>query len=81
MAASVTVYSLPTCPHCIAAKAFLGERGVPFADHDVGADETAYAAMHNLTGKNVVPVIVVGDDYRVGFNRPEIEALLAAAGY
>ncbi|MBN2232383.1 MAG: glutaredoxin family protein [Deltaproteobacteria bacterium] len=81
MAESVTVYSLPTCPHCIAAKAFLDERGVPFTSHDVGADGDAFAAMHQLTGKNVVPVIVVGDEYRVGFNRPEIEALLAAAGY
>ncbi len=74
---SVTVYTTPTCPWCNRAKEFLTQRGVPFAERDVAADARAAEEMVRLSGQSGVPVITVGADVVVGFDRPRLERLLA----
>lgn len=77
---SVTIYTSPTCGYCRQAKQFLAERGVPYAEHDVTADQQAAAEMIRLSNQRGVPVIVIDGQVIVGFNRPQIERLLSGAG-
>ncbi len=34
-ATPITVYTLPTCVHCVRAKALLARRGIPYEEVDV----------------------------------------------
>ncbi len=65
----ITVYSTATCHYCQDAKQFLRDKGVEFQDHDVGKDKRARETMVNLSGGKMVPVIAVGDDIYVGFDK------------
>jgi glutaredoxin-like YruB-family protein len=78
MAMKAIVYSTPTCPWCARAKEFLEQRRVPFVDIDVSTDAAAAAEMVRRSGQQGVPVIVLGDEVIVGFDRPRIERLLEA---
>ncbi|MDE2311887.1 MAG: glutathione S-transferase N-terminal domain-containing protein [Patescibacteria group bacterium] len=74
--ANVTVYSTTTCPYCVMAKQYLTQRGVPFNDVNVEADEQAAMAMVKKSGQMGVPVIEIDDQIVIGFNRPAIDHLL-----
>jgi S1-C subfamily serine protease len=60
-------------------KEFLSNKGIPFQDHDVGADPTAAQEMVRLTGQNGVPVTVIDGQIVVGFDQPRLEWLIAQA--
>lgn len=74
----VVVYTTPTCGYCYQAKEFLSQRGVPFTEHNVGADPAAAAEMVRLSGQRGVPVIMVDDQVVIGFDRPRLDQLLGA---
>jgi len=73
----VTVYSTPTCPYCKMAKAYLEEKGVPYADIDVSADAKQAEEMIKKSGQMGVPVIEVDGKMVVGFDQKAIDGLLA----
>lgn len=73
---SVTVYSTPTCGPCKAAKAFLASKGVAFQEVNVAEDVEGREALIRQTGQLAVPVIVVGDEVVLGFNRPRLTEVL-----
>jgi glutaredoxin 3 len=73
----VVVYTTPTCGFCHQVKAYLNQRGVPFAEHDVSRDPQAAAEMVRLSGQQGVPVVLIDGQAVVGFNRPLIDQLLA----
>lgn len=68
----VTIYSTPTCHFCHMAKEFFTEKGVEFTAHDVASDATKRQEMIQMTGQLGVPVIVIGDDVMVGFDRSRL---------
>jgi glutaredoxin 3 len=74
---SVTVYTTPTCGFCHQVKAYLNQRGVPFAEVDVSRDMRRAQEMVRLSGQQGVPVVVIDGQVVVGFNRPRIDQLLA----
>lgn len=49
---------------------------MPYTDVDVASDEEARAELVRRTGQMAVPVIVVGDEVLVGFDRARLLALL-----
>ena len=51
------------------AKEFFTEKGVEFTNYDVASDATKRQEMIQMTGQLGVPVIVIGDDVMVGFDR------------
>ena len=61
------------------AKDFFTEKGVAYEDFNVGADQEKRAEMVDLTGQLGVPVIRIGDDVIIGFNKPKIAELLGVA--
>lgn len=77
---SVIVYSTPTCPYCQAAKRYLASRGIPFEDIDVSRNRAAAIEMIRKSGQQGVPVLDINGEIIVGFDRPRIDAALAA-GY
>ncbi len=76
----VIVYTAPNCPYCRYAKEYLTRAGVPFEERDVSKDHVARVEMLRRSGQHGVPVIAVGDETIVGFDRARIDRALAAAG-
>ncbi len=77
MSHTVTIYSTPTCPFCEQAKAYLTQKGIPFTDKDVSADQAAAQEMIQKSGQMGVPVIDVDGKIIVGFQKEQLDALLS----
>jgi glutaredoxin len=60
------------------AKEFLSQRGVPYSEKDVSRDPQAASELQQL-GQRGVPVILVDGHMVVGFDRAQLERLLAQA--
>lgn len=75
----VTIYSTPTCHFCHMAKDFFTEKGVEFTNYDVSTDLAKRQEMIDMTEQMGVPVIRIGDDVVIGFDKPKIAQLLGIA--
>ncbi len=75
----VTIYSTPTCTYCNAAKEFFTANNIPFETFDVASDLEKRKDMIEKSGQMGVPVIFVGDDLVVGFDRDKLSQLLGIA--
>ena len=73
---NVTIYSTPTCHFCHMAKDFFKEKGVAYVEFNVASDLEKRKEMMEKSGQMGVPVIIVGDELIVGFNKPKIAQLL-----
>ena len=72
----VTIYSTPSCHFCHMAKDFFKEKNVEFVDFDVAGDQEKRKEMIDKSGQMGVPVIIIGNQIIVGFNKPKIVELL-----
>jgi len=64
----VTIYTTPGCPFCAAAKQDLEERGIPYKELSIQDDpKVAQEAMRLSNGKGIVPILVIGEEVKVGF--------------
>ncbi len=74
----VKIYTTPQCHYCQEAKSFLTEKGIEFEAVDVTADKEALLEMKKISGgARTVPVIAVGDEVLVGFDRQSLEKALS----
>ena len=69
---NVTIYTTPTCHFCKLAKDFFAEKNVQYTAYDVSTDAAKREEMIQLTGQLGVPVIKIGDDLMVGFERSRV---------
>lgn len=53
---------------------------MPFREIDVSRDQAAARELVRRTGQQGVPVIAVGAEYIIGFDRPRLEAALSRLG-
>jgi glutaredoxin len=75
----VVLYSFDACDSCVKAQAMLDKRGIPYALKNTEKDK---AALKALTGDNVIPVLVVGNQTpRQGFEEGAWNSMLDQAGY
>lgn len=58
------------------AKDFFKENNVAFTDYNVGEDAAKRAELIEKSGQMGVPVIFIGGEMVIGFNKPKIEELL-----
>ena len=72
---------MPQCVYCRMAKDFLSKTGIPYEEVDVSIDAEAGDEMVKKTGQMGVPVIEMGDDIIIGFNRGQLEDSLKKHGY
>jgi glutaredoxin 3 len=57
-------------------KEFLSDHGIVFTDHNVAEDPKALAALLATTSRRATPVVVVGDEIVVGFDRGRLQRRL-----
>ena len=72
----VIIYSTPTCHYCAMAKEYFRANNIQYEDFDVASNAEKRKEMMEKSGQLGVPVILVGDDIVVGFNRPRLARLL-----
>jgi len=75
----VTIYTTPTCGYCKMAKEFFTANGVEYTEYNVATDLEKRKEMIEKSGQMGVPVIYVGDDMTVGFDKPRLSSLLGIA--
>ena len=72
----VTIYSTPTCHFCHMAKEFFKANNVAYTENDVASNAEKRKEMVDKSGQLGVPVIIIGSELIVGFNKPLISKLL-----
>ena len=72
----IKIYSTPFCGYCKKAKDFFDKNGLPYEEVDVSIDEAAAKEMIVKTNQMGVPVIEIGEEIVVGFDRAKIEELI-----
>src|SRR3954447_12103681 len=75
-APQVVIYTGNDCHWCGKAKQYLARRGVAYTERNVEEDPAAMAEALALAGQRGVPVIAVGTEVIVGFQRRALDALL-----
>ena len=65
---NVTIYTTPTCPYCVAAKALLRRKGAEFTEINVEGDRATAIALAKRTGRRTVPQIYIGEKHIGGFD-------------
>mgnify|MGYP006273066137 CR=1 FL=1 len=72
----VVIYSTPTCHFCQLAKDFFKENDVEYTEYDVASDMEKRQEMIERSGQMGVPVIYVGDEMTVGFDKDKLSQAL-----
>ena len=72
----VVIYSTPTCVYCNAAKDLFNAHNISYTEHNVASDLEKRREMMDKSGQMGVPVIEIGDEIVVGFDKKKISELL-----
>lgn len=76
MSKEVIVFTSNTWPHCHTVKEYLSEKGVQYEEKNIQTDA---AARKELMKKGImaVPVVQIGEEVVVGFDKDKLDDLLA----
>ncbi len=77
----VKVYTATWCAFCHMAKEYLDKLGVKYSDLDVEHDINNGREAVEKSGQRGIPVLDIGGDIIVGFDRPKIDSALKAHGF
>jgi glutaredoxin-like YruB-family protein len=72
---NITIYSTPSCHFCQLTKAFLTEHNVAYTDYNVATDLEKRQEMIEKSGQMGVPVIFVGEEMIIGFDKEKLATL------
>jgi len=72
----VIIYSTPTCSYCNMAKEFFKENDIDYTEHNVAESVEKRQEMIDTTGQMGVPVIKIGEEVTVGFDKGRLSELL-----
>ncbi|MEO6761464.1 MAG: glutaredoxin family protein [Candidatus Saccharimonadales bacterium] len=75
---NITIYTASWCAFCHLAKEYLDKKGIKYTEKDVEKDIKFAEEAVDKSGQTGIPVLEIGDKIIVGFNRPEIDAAIAA---
>ena len=73
---NVIIYSTPACVYCRMAKEFFKEHNVAYEEKNVLDDEKLQQEMIEKSGQLGVPVIDIGGQIVVGYDKETLEELL-----
>jgi glutaredoxin len=76
----VTLYTAPSCAPCVAGRALLSNRGIPFTEKTVTSSEDI-DALKRLAGASSLPFLTIGGQQLKGLSETEWVQFLDAAGY
>ncbi|HWH16150.1 MAG TPA: glutaredoxin domain-containing protein [Candidatus Paceibacterota bacterium] len=77
---TVTIYTTPTCHFCQMSKEYFKEHNVTYTEHNVATDMEKRQEMIEKSGQMGVPVVFIGDEMIVGFDKRRFDELLGIAG-
>lgn len=72
----IKIYSTPTCVYCKTLKEYLKKKNIEFSEIDVTKDEKELEQMIKISGQMGVPVVDIGGDVIIGFDKQRIDELL-----
>lgn len=72
----ITIYSTKTCAFCVAAKQYLNSKKIDYDEVLVDQIENGANILIEKSGQLGVPVIDVGGEIIVGFNRESLDKAL-----
>ncbi len=72
----ITVYTAPGCPYCVKVKNYLRELGLKFTEIDVSKSQKDAEKLVRRTGQTGVPVVEIGNQLVIGFDKAKIDKLL-----
>ncbi len=72
----VKIYSTPTCVYCNTLKEYLTSKNIAFEVSDVSENEKELEKMVAISGQMGVPVVEIGQDVVIGFDKEKIDELL-----
>ena len=72
----VIIYSTPTCVYCGALKEHLASHNIAYKEIDVSQDEAQLEKMVMISGQMGVPVVEIGENVVIGFDKEKIDELL-----
>ena len=73
---NVTIYSTPSCHFCHMAKEFFKEKNIAYTEYDVAGNAEKRKEMIEKSGQMGVPVIFIGEEMIIGYDKPKIAELL-----
>ncbi len=73
---TITIYSTPTCHFCQMTKDFLKEKGIGYTEFNVASDLEKRQEMIQKSGQMGVPVIFIGNEMIIGFDKERIATYL-----
>ena len=73
MKTPVTVYTMTTCPYCVAAKKLLKKKGVEFEEVNLDEQPDRWNECESRSGRQTVPQVFFGDRHIGGCD--DLEAL------
>lgn len=74
---TIKIYTTPSCPYCLVAKNYFREKKINFEEIDISKDPKKAQEMIEQSGQMGAPVIKIDDEIIIGFDKDEIEKLLA----
>lgn len=72
----ITVYTAPGCPYCVRVKNYLKDLGLRFTEVDVSKRQQDAERLVRKTGQTGVPVVEIGNQFVIGFDKEKIDKLL-----
>ena len=76
--AQITIYGAEWCQPCHMAKDYLKSQKIDYQYVNVDEDREAGQAVAMKTGWNAIPIIKIGDEYMLGFERVKLDQALRA---
>jgi glutaredoxin len=77
-ATKIIIYGAEWCAFCHTAMHYLDDKGVKYTYIDIDKDPKSGMEVVEKSGQRGIPVIDLGGDIIVGFDRPKIDASLKA---
>jgi glutaredoxin-like YruB-family protein len=76
---TVTIYTTPTCHFCQMSKEYFKANNVSYTEFNVATDMEKRQEMIDKSGQMGVPVVFIGDEMIVGFDKKRFDELLGVA--
>ncbi len=76
----VSIYTTPTCHFCQMSKELFKANNIQYTEYNVASDQEKRQEMIEKTGQMGVPVIFIGDEMIIGFDKKHIEEALGLGG-
>jgi glutaredoxin 3 len=74
----ITVYGAEWCPPCHTARAYLKSRNIEFDYVNVDKEPEKGREIATKTGWTAIPILQIGDEYILGFDRAKLDGALQA---